>query len=50
MELGTVQRVDIEDKLKSAYLDYAMSVITARILKRWRRVWKASRCIGLPAE
>ncbi|MBM3189993.1 MAG: DNA gyrase subunit A, partial [Chloroflexi bacterium] len=32
MEIGTVLRVDIEDKIRSAYLDYAMSVITARAL------------------
>ena len=32
MDVGTVQRVDIEDKMRSAYLDYAMSVITSRAL------------------
>ena len=32
MEVGTVERVDIEEKMRSAYLDYAMSVITARAL------------------
>ena len=32
MELGTVQRVDIDEKMRSAYLSYAMSVITARAL------------------
>ena len=32
MEVGTVLRVDIEEKVRSAYLDYAMSVITARAL------------------
>ncbi|MBN1401118.1 MAG: DNA gyrase subunit A, partial [Anaerolineae bacterium] len=32
MEVGTVQRVDIEQKMRSAYLSYAMSVITARAL------------------
>ncbi len=32
MEIGIVRQVDIEHKMKSAYLDYAMSVITARAL------------------
>lgn len=32
MEVGLVERVDIEDKMRSAYLSYAMSVITARAL------------------
>ena len=32
MEIGTVRQVDIEHEMKSAYLDYAMSVITARAL------------------
>ncbi len=32
MEIGTVHRVDIEQEMKGAYLDYAMSVITARAL------------------
>ena len=32
MEVGTVQRIDIEQKMRSAYLSYAMSVITARAL------------------
>jgi len=32
MDIGTVQRVDIEQKMRSAYLSYAMSVITARAL------------------
>jgi DNA gyrase subunit A len=32
MDLGTVQRIDIEEKMRSAYLSYAMSVITARAL------------------
>jgi DNA gyrase subunit A len=32
MEVGTVQRVDIEQTMRSAYLSYAMSVITARAL------------------
>jgi len=32
MEIGTVQRVDIEEKMQVAYLDYAMSVIVARAL------------------
>jgi DNA gyrase subunit A len=32
MDIGTVQRVDIEQKMRSAYLSYAMSVITSRAL------------------
>jgi DNA gyrase subunit A len=32
MEIGTVRRVDINEEMRSAYLDYAMSVIVARAL------------------
>ena len=32
MEIGTVKIVDIDREMRSAYLDYAMSVITARAL------------------
>lgn len=32
MEIGTVQSVDIDDQMRAAYLDYAMSVIVARAL------------------
>lgn len=32
MEIGTVEQIDIVGKMKEAYLDYAMSVITARAL------------------
>ncbi len=32
MEIGTVHQVDINDQMRSAYLDYAMSVIVARAL------------------
>ncbi|NTU75203.1 MAG: DNA gyrase subunit A, partial [Anaerolineaceae bacterium] len=32
MEIGTVQTVDINDQMRSAYLDYAMSVIISRAL------------------
>ncbi|MFQ5854759.1 MAG: DNA gyrase subunit A [Anaerolineae bacterium] len=32
MDIGTVHRIDIEKEMKGAYLDYAMSVITARAL------------------
>jgi len=31
-EIGTVQRVNIGRQMKTAYLEYAMSVITARAL------------------
>ena len=32
MEIGSVQSVDINEQMRSAYLDYAMSVIVARAL------------------
>ena len=32
MEIGTVQLIDIESEMRSAYLDYAMSVIVSRAL------------------
>ncbi len=32
MDFGTIQQVDIDEQMKSAYLDYAMSVIVARAL------------------
>lgn len=32
MEIGTVQHVDIDEQMRAAYLDYAMSVIVARAL------------------
>jgi DNA gyrase subunit A len=32
MEIGSVQSVDIDDQMRSAYLDYAMSTIVARAL------------------
>jgi DNA gyrase subunit A len=32
MELGTVERVDIDETMRTAYLSYAMSVITSRAL------------------
>ncbi len=32
MEIGSVQSVDIDSQMRSAYLDYAMSVIVARAL------------------
>src|ERR687884_189213 len=32
MEIGTVKQIDIREQMKGAYLDYAMSVITARAL------------------
>jgi DNA gyrase subunit A len=32
MDIGTVHSVDIDDQMRSAYLDYAMSVIVARAL------------------
>ncbi len=32
MDIGTIERVDINSEMRSAYLDYAMSVIVARAL------------------
>ena len=32
MEVGLVQKIDIEEEMQQAYLDYAMSVIVARAL------------------
>ena len=32
MEIGTVNRIDINDEMRSSYLDYAMSVIVSRAL------------------
>ncbi|HWQ45415.1 MAG TPA: DNA gyrase subunit A [Longilinea sp.] len=32
MDIGTVQQVDIDQEMRTAYLDYAMSVIVARAL------------------
>ena len=32
MDIGSVRHVDIDDQMRSAYLDYAMSVIVARAL------------------
>jgi DNA gyrase subunit A len=32
MEIGTVQQVDIDQQMRTAYLDYAMSVIVSRAL------------------
>ncbi|MGW8251606.1 MAG: DNA gyrase subunit A, partial [Anaerolineales bacterium] len=36
MDIGTIQQVDIDDQMRSAYLDYAMSVIVARALPEAR--------------
>jgi DNA gyrase subunit A len=32
MEIGSIQQVDIDEQMRSAYLDYAMSVIVARAI------------------
>src|SRR5574340_1104679 len=32
LDIGTVKPIEIEEEMKNAYLDYAMSVITARAL------------------
>lgn len=36
MEIGEIQSVDIDDQMRTAYLDYAMSVIVARALPNVR--------------
>ncbi|TLM98625.1 hypothetical protein FDZ73_23160, partial [bacterium] len=32
MDIGTIQPVDIDEQMRTAYLDYSMSVIVARAL------------------
>jgi len=32
MEVSTVKRIDIEQEMRTSYIDYAMSVIVARAL------------------
>ena len=32
MDIGAVKPVDIEEEMKSSYMDYAMSVIVSRAL------------------
>lgn len=32
MDIGTIQQIDIDQTMRSAYLDYAMSVIVSRAL------------------
>ena len=32
MDIGTIRQVDIDEQMRGAYLDYAMSVIVARAL------------------
>ena len=32
MEVGLVQKINIDEEMQQAYLDYAMSVIVARAL------------------
>ena len=32
MEIGLVHKIDIDDEMQQAYLDYAMSVIVSRAL------------------
>src|SRR4030088_1447065 len=31
-DIGNIRQIDVEDEMRSSYLDYAMSVITARAL------------------
>ena len=57
-EIGIVQQVDIDDEMRDAYLDYAMSVIVARALPDvrdglkpvHRRILYAMRDMGIRAN
>ncbi|MEE4194709.1 MAG: DNA gyrase subunit A [Anaerolineae bacterium] len=57
-EIGTVQQVDIDNEMREAYLDYAMSVIVARALPDvrdglkpvHRRILYAMRDMGIRAN
>jgi DNA gyrase subunit A len=56
-EIGIVQQVDIDNEMREAYLDYAMSVIVARALPDvrdglkpvHRRILYAMRDMGIRA-
>ena len=58
VEIGTVKSVDIEQEMRGAYLDYAMSVIVARALPDardglkpvHRRILYAMHDMGLRAD
>ncbi len=58
MEIGTVQQVDIDEQMRGAYLDYAMSVIISRALPDafdglkpvQRRILYAMREMGIRAN
>ncbi|MGH2619619.1 MAG: DNA gyrase subunit A [Anaerolineales bacterium] len=58
MEIGTVQQVDIDEQMRGAYLDYAMSVIVSRALPDafdglkpvQRRILYAMREMGIRAN
>jgi len=58
MEVGVVQRVDIDQEMRAAYLDYAMSVIVSRALPDardglkpvHRRILYAMHDMGLRAD
>lgn len=58
MDIGTIQPVDIDEQMRSAYLDYAMSVIVARALPDardglkpvHRRILYAMQELGLRAN
>ena len=32
MDIGTIQNIDLDEQMRSAYLDYAMSVIVSRAM------------------
>ncbi|HLE05129.1 MAG TPA: DNA gyrase subunit A, partial [Anaerolineales bacterium] len=58
MEIGTVRQVDIDEQMRGAYLDYAMSVIVSRALPDafdglkpvQRRILYAMREMGIRAN
>src|SRR3989454_1336663 len=41
--IGNIRQIDVEDEMRSSYLDYAMSVITARALPDVRDGLKPSQ-------
>ena len=58
MELGLIRKIDIDNEMQQAYLDYAMSVIVARALPDardglkpvQRRILYAMYDMGIRAE
>src|SRR6202158_2572052 len=42
-DIGNIRQILVEDEMRSSYLDYAMSVITARALPDVRDGWKPAQ-------